>query len=100
MLALTDTATEAIEGILRAPAIPDGAGVRIAAAPATDAAAPEASELNITVATAPGESDQVIEEQGARVFVDEPVANYLDDKLLDARISEQQVSFLIGEQAQ
>ncbi len=30
MLALTESATEAIEGILEAPSIPDGAGLRIA----------------------------------------------------------------------
>jgi hypothetical protein len=34
----------------------------------------------------------------AWVFVDEPVADLLDDKLLDATVSEQQVTFTVGEQ--
>jgi iron-sulfur cluster assembly protein len=98
VLALTENATEAIEGILSAPTIPDGAGIRIAPAPRTEAAGAEGSDLNVTVATAPSESDQVVDQQGARVFVDEPLTEYLDDKLLDARVSGDQVSFLIGQQ--
>ena len=98
MLALTDHATEAIEGILRAPAIPEGAGVRITAAADTNATGPEPGALAITLAPGPTEDDQVIDEEGARVFVEAPVAEYLDDKLLDARVEDEQVSFMIGEQ--
>jgi iron-sulfur cluster assembly protein len=98
VLALTETATEAIEGILSGPAIPDGAGIRIAPAPREQAGEPDASELKVTLATAPAESDQVVDQEGARVFVDEPLTEYLDDKLLDAQISGEQVSFMIGVQ--
>jgi iron-sulfur cluster assembly protein len=100
VLALTDHATQAIEGILRAPATPDGAGVRISATAGPNAAGPEPSALAITVAPGPAETDQVIDEEGARVFVEAPVAEYLDDKLLDARIVDEEVSFTIGEQEQ
>jgi iron-sulfur cluster assembly protein len=98
VLALTDNATDAIEGILSALAIPDGAGVRIASESSDAAVEPDETDLSVTVAAAPAETDQVIDEQGARVFVDQPVADYLDDKLLDARIIEEQVSFVVGEQ--
>jgi Fe-S cluster assembly iron-binding protein IscA len=97
MLALTDNASLAIEGILSAPAIPDGAGVRIAPPPGVDAET--TAEFQVTVAGSPGESDQVIDEAGARVFVDEAVADVLDDKLLDASVVEDQVHFLLGAQA-
>lgn len=99
MLALTENATEAIEEILSAPTVPDEGGVRIAAAAPVDSAEPAVGDLHVTVADSPAESDQVIEEDSARVFVGEEVADYLDDKLLDASISERGVSFAIGEQA-
>jgi Fe-S cluster assembly iron-binding protein IscA len=57
------------------------------------------AEFQVTVAGSPGESDQVIDEAGARVFVDEAVADVLDDKLLDASVVEDQVHFLLGAQA-
>jgi iron-sulfur cluster assembly protein len=70
VLKLTPGATGAIEGILKAPGIPEGAGIRIAAAAPTNSAA-AASELQVTVAAEPDDSDQLIEEEGARVFVED-----------------------------
>jgi len=99
MLALTDEATKAIEGILDAPAVPEGAGLRIAAPEGADAA-PDAGNLQVSVVAAPAEGDQVIAEQGARVFVDNPVVPFLDDKFLDAQINGEQISFMIGTQGQ
>ena len=98
MLAMTENATEAISGILGGPHIPDEAGLLIAASPSSDGAGPIGGVLDVTLTEAPAESDQVIDERGARVFVDEPVAADLDDKVLDATVSEQQVTFSIGEQ--
>lgn len=98
MLALTENATEAIEGILASSEIPEGAGVRIAAPESTDNAEPGVRDLSLAVAPAPAEDDEVIDEGGARVFVDQPLTGYLDDKVLDARVEEQRVSFVIGEQ--
>ena len=94
MLALTDNASLAIEGILSASTIPDGAGIRIAPPPGEDPAT--ASEIQVTIAGEPAETDEVIDEAGARVFVDESVAGMLDDKLLDARVVEDQVHFALG----
>jgi len=51
------------------------------------------------LAQAPAETDHVVDVSGARVFIDEPVAARLDDKLLDADIVADGVSFTIGQQA-
>jgi|SRR5215218_5715163 len=74
MLALTENATEAIGGILNAPTVPDEAGLRIAAVTeATDDT--RGTGLDVTLVEAPADGDQVIDERGARVFVDEPIAD-------------------------
>ena len=46
----------------------------------------------------PAEDDEVIEEHGARVFVESEAASLLDDKLLDATVDHDQVAFLILDQ--
>ena len=43
----------------------------------------------------PAEDDEVIEEQGARVFVQAEAASLLDDKVLDANVDQNQVAFVI-----
>jgi len=96
MLALTDNASTAIEGILSSPEVRDGAGIRIAPPEGEDASS--AAQLHVMVTGAPAETDQVIDDSGARVFVDESLAVVLDDKLLDAGIVEDQVHFMLGAQ--
>jgi Fe-S cluster assembly iron-binding protein IscA len=98
MLALTDDAIQVIEGILNAPGTPDGAGLRFAPPAAANGADADAS-LEVTVADAPAVTDSVIDERGARIFVDRALADDLDDKLLDASVSGEVVRFAIGEQA-
>jgi iron-sulfur cluster assembly protein len=93
VLALTQDATEVIEGLLAGPGVPDGAGVRIAGADATDTAAPSA--LQVRLAAEPGDHDEVIQEAGARVFVEDAVTGFLDDKLLDVDREGDQVRFAI-----
>jgi Fe-S cluster assembly iron-binding protein IscA len=98
MLTLTDDAAQAIEEMLAAPGMPEGAGVRITAAvPSTDAGA--APGLQAGLAPAPEGSDEVIEEAGARVFVEDTVAGLLDDKFLDADASGDKVLFSIASAA-
>jgi iron-sulfur cluster assembly protein len=98
VLTLTPSATDAIEGIRKRPGIPEGAGIRIAAAAPTNSAAP-ASELQVTVAEEPDDSDQLIEEEGARVFVEDTVADALKDKQLDADIVDERVRFSLADQS-
>jgi Fe-S cluster assembly iron-binding protein IscA len=93
VLTLTDTAAEAIRGIVAAPELPDGAGLRIA----TQADAEQAA-LEVSVAESPADTDQVVSEAGARVFVEAEAVSLLDDKQLDAEIEGTRVGFMITEQ--
>ena len=94
MLAITDTAAEAIRGIVAAPELPDGAGLRIATQPSSG----ETATLEVTVANTPADTDQVVDESGARVFVDADAVPLLDDKLLDAQIDGTRVGFMLSDQ--
>lgn len=93
MLTITETAAEAIRGLTAAPDIPDGAGLRIATQP--DSAMTGA--LEVSVVADPADSDQVVDEDGARVFVEERAVALLDDKQLDAHIEGERVGFLLTE---
>jgi iron-sulfur cluster assembly protein len=94
VLAITDTAAEAIRGIVAAPELPDSAGLRIATQPGS---APPGM-LEVTVANVPADTDQVVDEDGARVFVEADAIELLDDKLLDAHIEGTRVGFTLSEQ--
>ena len=94
MLALTQDAADAIETILTAPGMPKGAGIRIAPAPSTDS---DRGMLEVTIASFPDADDEVIEESGARVFLQESVVEYLDDKTLDAQLDDERVGFTLIE---
>lgn len=85
MLTLSQSAVEAVDGLLHHPEVPDDAGLRIS--PAGE------SQLTIELAAEPAPGDQVIEEGGARVFVDPDAAPMLDDAELDARDEGGQVAF-------
>lgn len=94
MLAITDHAADAIRGIVTAPGVPDGAGLRIA----TQEGNSQPGALEVTLAELPAASDQVVDEDGARVFVEEQAIPLLDDKLLDAQIDGTRVGFTLTEQ--
>jgi iron-sulfur cluster assembly protein len=89
MLALTEDACQAIEGILGQT--PEGAGLRIA----PDADANGAGRLQLSVVGSPSEGDQVIDSDGGRVFVEASTTPLLDDKVLDATVTEEAVRFEI-----
>jgi Fe-S cluster assembly iron-binding protein IscA len=95
VLTLTPNATETIERILASPELPDGAGIRIT--PSTQAMdGASGGNLKLVVAEEPSDGDQVIDEHGARVFVQDSVADYLDDMLLDAGIVDEQIHFMLA----
>lgn len=95
MLTLTPNAAQTIEQLLAAPEIPDGSGLRIApTGPEMDGASGE--HVALSVAEEPDDHDQVIEQAGARVFVQETLAGPLDQMSLDADIVEDEVRFVIG----
>jgi Fe-S cluster assembly iron-binding protein IscA len=88
MLALTEDACTAIEGILEQADA--GAGLRIAPSLETDA-----TGLQLTVVAGPADGDQVIDSNGGPVFVDALATPLLDDKVLDANVTDQAVQFEI-----
>jgi Fe-S cluster assembly iron-binding protein IscA len=54
--------------------------------------------FQLSVVPVPAEDDEVIEEQGARVFLEPDAASLLDDKVLDARLEQDKVAFTIADQ--
>lgn len=92
MLTVTDNAVAAIRSLTDQPEVPDGAGLRIA----TDASA---GALQLSVAPEPHTGDHVVDNAGARLFLDTDAAVLLDDKSLDASVDDQgAVQFAVAEQ--
>lgn len=79
MLTLTEQATTAVKTITaQFPDVADG-GVRI-----QGSGAPE-SQFQLTVVPGPEPADAVVENDGARVYLDSDAAVVLDDRVLDAQ---------------
>jgi iron-sulfur cluster assembly protein len=76
MLTLTNEAAAEIRSIVDQPDVPDSGGLRIA----NDATA---GSLTLSLATEPAAEDKVLDDAGARVFLDPQAAAILDDKTLD-----------------
>ncbi len=93
MLTITSNAAEAIRTIVEATDVPDEGGIRIAIAQQNGSQA----SLELAISPAPLEGDEVLEEQGAHVFLDPMAAVALDDKSLDAQIEGDEISFGIVE---
>jgi iron-sulfur cluster assembly protein len=92
VLLLTDNAVAAIRELTAQPQFPDDMGLRIA---------PEREEpatLALSVTDAPHEGDQVIETEGARLFLEPSAAVMLEHMSLDADVNEEGVEFHIAEQ--
>jgi iron-sulfur cluster assembly protein len=93
MVILTDQAANAIRSLTQQPEMPPGAGLRIAAEPGGS------DRLAIRVEAGPDPGDDVVESQGATLFLDSAASAVLDDKALDAHADEQgRVSFTVQEQ--
>jgi Fe-S cluster assembly iron-binding protein IscA len=82
MLTLTDNAATVVKTIANQAPDAEGVGLRITTSDTN------ASELNLSVVPEPDAADQVIENAGARVFLEPGVAFILDDKVLDAQVEE------------
>jgi iron-sulfur cluster assembly protein len=98
MLVLTEAAAEVVKSVTDTPQAPDGTGLRI-----TQSAPDPGSGTGLELAAAaePGTDDEVVETGGARVFLDQRAAAYLDDKVLDAEVDTQgKVRFTLGVQRQ
>ena len=95
MLALTDRAVEAVRDIVASShEVTETGGLRLSA----ELSGTEAS-LKLRIVPLPAEDDEVIEEQGARVFVESEAASLLDDKLLDAEMQDEEITFSLTDRA-
>ena len=92
LLALTDNAVEAVKSIVSSSES-ESTGLRLVAER-------EGTQANfqLSVVPLPAEDDEVIEERGARVFLEPEAASLLDDKVLDASVEQDQVAFTIADQ--
>ena len=96
MLALTDDAVQAVKDIVSSSEeTAETGGLRVVA----DRAGAQAN-FQLSIASSPAEHDEVIEEQGARLFLDREAAPLLADKVLDASIEQNQVAFRLAAQTE
>jgi Fe-S cluster assembly iron-binding protein IscA len=94
MLTLTDQAVAAIRNLTTRPGLPAQTGLRIAPGEA------DRGGLSLSLSDGPQVGDRVIEETDVQVFVQPDAVAVLDDKELDAQVSESgEVSFLLQPQA-
>jgi iron-sulfur cluster assembly protein len=93
MLTITSNAAEAIRAIVESTDVPEEGGIRISIAQQNGSQA----SLELAITPAPMAGDEVLETQGAHVFLDEMAAVALDDKSLDAEITGDEISFGIVE---
>jgi iron-sulfur cluster assembly protein len=101
MLTLTDNARVAIRSLTGFAEEPTEAGVRIATSaggdPTSAGGDTAAPELALAVVPEPIPGDQVVDEGGARVYLDSAAALLLDQETLDAQIDSaaQEVNFFV-----
>jgi iron-sulfur cluster assembly protein len=92
VLTLTSGAAQVIRTVTANPELPPETGIRIASGVnGSDA-------LSLSVAPAPEAGDQIVEAEGARVYLEPAAALLLQDKTLDALVDPHgDVAFTIAE---
>lgn len=99
MLTLTQPAVEAVTAMARASGNPDTSGLRIARSAGVEET-PDAAGLEAEFVTDPSDEDEVVIQDGARLFLEPNAAAYLTDKVLDGQVDEEgHVHFALGQQA-
>ena len=94
LLALTDSAVQAVKHIVSSSdEFSETGGLRMVAEQTG-----MQTSLELSVVPLPAEDDEVIEEQGARVFLEREAAALLEDKVLDASVEQNQAAFTIADQ--
>ncbi|MEH0933698.1 adhesin [Micromonospora psammae] len=84
MLKMTDNAVLVIRDLANQQDVAEDGGLRIAA----DA---EAGSLTIELVPEPVQGDQVVDNQGARIFLDADAAELLNDTSVDATVDDEGV---------
>lgn len=94
MLTMTENASTVVKTIADQSGGAQEAGIRISQD------SPDSPALHVIPTDGPQPGDQVVEESGARVFLEETAAVTLDDKILDAQVADNGgVQFTIAQQA-
>jgi iron-sulfur cluster assembly protein len=92
VLTLTPTAAEVVRTLVDQSSTPESGGLRIAAEDS-----PQGVALELTLVGEPEALDETIEQSGATVYLDPEAAQLLDDKLLDAQVADDHVTFVLRE---
>jgi Fe-S cluster assembly iron-binding protein IscA len=91
MLTITDNAAEAVRQISAGSGLEPDPGLRISVGTST----PQGTPLELSLAAEPLPTDQTVDQGGAHIYLEEPVAAALDDKVLDAQFDGGQVRFAL-----
>jgi Fe-S cluster assembly iron-binding protein IscA len=94
VLTLTPTAADVVRNLVEQSEAPDSGGLRIAASEDTG----DGVALELSLVVEPEALDETIEQAGATVYLDPNAAVLLDDKLLDAQVAEDHVTFVLREE--
>jgi len=94
MLTLTESAKEMVRDMISSGDAPEGGGLRISAAHDEDGG----PALSLELATEPTEGDEILEQDGTRVFLEPEAASLLDDKILDAERHDDHYHFRLDDQ--
>jgi Fe-S cluster assembly iron-binding protein IscA len=92
VLSIAPSAAAAINALVSSRGLPDTAGLRLVLAE-DDSRQPR---LEVHISEAPDEGDQVVVEQSAHVFVDARIVDDVDDRTLEATISDDDVLFRLA----
>ncbi|MEV0002211.1 iron-sulfur cluster biosynthesis family protein [Micromonospora sp. NPDC050980] len=82
MLTMTDNAVLVIRDLAAQQDLADAGGLRIAADT-------EAGSLSLELVPQPVQGDQVVDDQGARIFLDSDAAELLNDTAVDAVVDDE-----------
>ncbi len=87
MLTLTDNAQTAVRTLTQDPETPESAGLRIT---------PGNEGLELMLVAEPVPGDALVDDGGARVFVEPQTAKLLDEATLDAQVEDGKVNFFLA----
>jgi Fe-S cluster assembly iron-binding protein IscA len=91
VLTVTHEASKAIQTLTEQIPETETAGLRISVENGENGTA----QLALSIAETPFPADEVVESDGATVYLAEPVVEFMDDKTLDATVQDEGVAFSI-----
>lgn len=96
MLEISSQAEEAIRDILASEGVPEGAAFRISSQRSSGSDAD--SDLAVAITESAEPEDQIVEGEDVEIRVEPVAAEMLEDKQLDATVSDGQVQFSVSDQ--